>query len=647
MNRRWFLFVALAALAACGKESRMVVQETIPVTLAVGSDTRTVLNEREVLWLAGDAVSVFDGVANRHFTTETGGTRGTFSGNAVDGSSYKVLYPYHADATLAGGTLLTALPAAQTATPGSFAPGANLSAGLSWKEGEAHFATMYNAGCFLKFTVGRVEDAVLRVSAVGVGGESLAGAVVLSFEDGLPVAVASENGVSAVLAGSGDALAPGIYYLVLLPGSLSAGLKISVALGDGQTLAYRFPGLTLLERNAVYSVGEITQVKEVTHEGIADCVYPVAAVHEGIAEAEPVSPWAGWTDAAGTKALLQQAAAAGKTYFMDYKYYNYESYSTLKGKCEEFGYPHMFSADLFKASSSYFPAEETARIRANLISVVQKAWAQSRCLPALSWHLENPYADYETLGGSSPYRYRYSSDFPDYPASQRYVVRQILDNTNGLGDWFDTRCRDVAELINALVDASGAPIPVIFRLFHECEHSWAWWQLSYFNASANCSTAEYVSLFRLAVTKFRSYCPDAQILFCYNTDRSFGTEEYYLRAYPGDDYVDIMSYDDYAIGNSAKLSPKADNISAMLKRSRIVTSCAKAHGKIAALFETNNNSEDATEQATFYSDYIQVMLNDVQTHLSFMGTWSVNLSTEARKQAFKDFIREPNIIFTE
>ena len=83
----------------------------------------------------------------------------------------------------------------------------------------------------------------------------------------------------------------------------------------------------------------------------------------------------------------------------------------------------------------------------------------------------------------------------------------------------------------------------------------------------------------------------------------------------------------------------------MLVRSRIVTSCAQSHGKIAALFETNNNSEDETEQATFYSDFVQTMLKDSQTKLSFMGMWAVNLTGDLRKQAFGEFIKESNIIF--
>ena len=169
--------------------------------------------------------------------------------------------------------------------------------------------------------------------------------------------------------------------------------------------------------------------------------------------------------------------------------------------------------------------------------------------------------------------------------------------------------------------------------------------MGYFNSDANCSVSEYISLFQLAVTKFRTYCPNAEILFCYNKDRSFNSEASFLKGYPGDEYVDIMSWDDYSIGNSSKVGTKEQTIENMLNRSRIVTSCAKSHGKIAALFETNNNSEDVTEQATFYSDFVQVMLNDQQTDLSFIGTWAVNLTGDERKQAFAEFIRQPNIIF--
>lgn len=637
----------MAVLNACqiGSMAPEIETDAIEVTITADSGTKTILNGKSVLWENGDQVSVFDGVDNRQFTTDEDGGNAGFSGTAVPGDSYVVLYPYNPSATITNSVIQTVFTSEQTAVSGTFAKGANVSVGITQGSGDKHSTTMINAGCYLKFTVGNL-DKVRAVEAIGVEGESLSGNVNISFVGEIPVVVTKDEGLAARLYNGGNAFPSGTYYMVLAPAELSSGLRVRVQLKDGQILVYDFPTVNTLERNNVYSLGQILDVRELTHEGIESETYVAEVTHEGIFEEEQPSHWASWTDAASVMALLEQAAEEGKTYYTDYKYYNYESYNNLRGKCAEYGYPLMFSADVFKASSSYYPEEETAVIRQNLISVIKTAWAESRCLPLLSWHIENPYADYETLGGAAPSRYRYGTDeYPNYPFYYRYVVRHILNNTYNKGDWFDERCRDVADVINSLVDSSGKPIPIIFRLFHECEHNWAWWQMGYFNSDANCSVSEYISLFQLAVTKFRTYCPNAEILFCYNKDRSFNSEASFLKGYPGDEYVDIMSWDDYSIGNSSKVGTKEQTIESMLNRSRIVTSCAKSHGKIAALFETNNNSEDVTEQATFYSDFVQVMLNDQQTDLSFIGTWAVNLTGDERKQAFAEFIQEPNIIF--
>lgn len=638
----------MLALASCSRQAldESAVMQSIS---ASGLSTRTVLDGKKVLWESGDALSVFDGVSNCRFTTSDSGENAVFDGLAVDRDNYYVLYPYNSSATFSGTDITTELQSVQTATNGSFADGANLAAAISTKVGDCHKAAVYNVGCFFKFVVEKTESGITGVELQAIGGEDLSGSVTLGFDnDGVPYAVSGMNGNTVCFA-NGGVLSPGIYWLVSLPGTLSEGLRITVTTLDGST-SYDFAGMSSLQRNQIYTIGQSLDypLLAISHEGVLEDQVLVSSTHEGLEEGYNVSKWASWTDAESVRTLMLKAADEGKVYFTDYKYYNYESYDSLRGKCLQYGYPLMFSADLFKASSSYFPAEQTAKIRGNLISVIKKAWAKSRCLPALSWHIENPYADYEKLQGAAPARYFYgSADYPDYPVSQRYVVRHILNNTNGQGDWFDERCRDVAGIINSLVDENGKPIPVIFRLFHELEHNWAWWQLQYYKAGANTTVAEYKELFRLAVTKIRTYCPEAEILFCYNYDRSFGSKDVFLRAYPGDDYVDIMSYDDYAIGNRSKVGTKEETISAMLTRSRIVSDCASEHGKIAALFETNNNSTDEEDQRTFYNEYLRALLDDPKTSLSFVGTWAVNISGDVRKAAFEEFINESDIIFAE
>ena len=623
-----------------GKEGKVILAETEAI--------KSSLNGNTIGWNSGDRVSVFDESSNSPFVTTDSGSNASFKGTAGNNAHYIVLYPYQESASRLGNVIKTSFLTEQLAVEGSFANGANLSAAITSEVNGLHTAYMCNVGCYLKILVEDVNSQIVSIEATSIGGESLSGGTAISFDSsGVPVAADDHGADTAQLTTGGGVLQTGTYYLVLRPGTLSEGLRVTIAMSDNSTRTYMIPSIRTLERNAVYALTPSVDydINSVVHEGVEDEVYAALVTHEGMAN-DIASVWSGWTDAASVLRLLHRAAEQRMAYFTDYKYYDYEKNNTLRGKCNTYGYPLMFSADFFKVVSSYYPASTTETIRNNITKIVRAAWAKNRAIPAFSWHMENPYADYELLSGANPARYHYGADeYPDYPASQRYVARQILDNTNEKGDWFDERCQAVAEVINTLVDDSGTPIPVILRLFHECEHSWAWWQLDYFNYTY-CSLDDYKALYRLAVDKIRAYCPDAQILFCYNTDRSFTDVNRYLLAYPGDHYVDIMSYDDYWIGNRAKGDrTRQQTIDDMLLRSRIVSAAAAAHGKVAGLFETNNNSNNEDEQTEFFSTYIRAMLEDEASAISFIGSWSINLTGDARTAAFVDFVSDEKIIF--
>ena len=247
-------------------------------------------------------------------------------------------------------------------------------------------------------------------------------------------------------------------------------------------------------------------------------------------------------------------------------------------------------------------------------------------------------------------RYVYGNSYCDFPRAYRYQVRDIVNNRKVnyagieyLGDWFDDRVREVADFINGLVE-DGTHIPIIFRLWHELESSWAWWQVNNYKYT-NCSRDEYITLFRLTVDKLRTYCPEANILFAYCPNRYFESESVYLTCYPGDDYVDFVGYDDYQIGNTSSFSgDKTETLNALLNRSRIVSKVAGDKGKIAAIFETNNQYE-GDEARNFYNDYVQEILTDSDTHLGLFQLWSESFNTVTKKNALIEFINQDNVIF--
>ncbi len=84
-------------------------------------------------------------------------------------------------------------------------------------------------------------------------------------------------------------------------------------------------------------------------------------------------------------------------------------------------------------------------------------------------------------------------------------------------------------------------IPVIFRPMHEINGGWFWWQKNYDYGI----TGEHVAkLFRYVHNYFESKWGLKNILWEYNASLMFAKEEA-AKAYPGNEYIDILSLDWY------------------------------------------------------------------------------------------------------
>jgi hypothetical protein len=109
-------------------------------------------------------------------------------------------------------------------------------------------------------------------------------------------------------------------------------------------------------------------------------------------------------------------------------------------------------------------------------------------------------------------------------------------------EWLDK----VASFIGSLKGSNGEAIPVLFRPFHEHTGNWFWW-------CRNASTAfEYKTLWRFTVYYLQKEKNLHNILWVYNTSGDFKTKEDYLERYPGDDMVDVLSFDTYQYGDPQK-----------------------------------------------------------------------------------------------
>lgn len=365
-------------------------------------------------------------------------------------------------------------------------------------------------------------------------------------------------------------------------------------------------------------------------------------------EASEQPVWNSWTDRESFVALLHKAPQEGKVYTSQQNYYDFKTRDTiLNSRRERYGgYPLMYGIDFSTMTGTYYPKGTRVRHHTNMMKIFRQAWEENRAVPVCSWHLESPYAEASNpdLGGTVlPCRFCWQKkdEYPSFPERHRYQVAEILNNTGEAvtgqkcGDWFDDRVREVADIINQFVDEDGNPIPIIFRLWHELESWWAWWQVH------DTREGEYQEFYRLTVSKFREYCPDAVILFAYCTDKyNSETPEKYMAYWPGDGYVDIMGYDDYTIGTGY------DAVDMSVTRARVVSALAKEHGKIAMLCETLRPADEETPyQDIFFQDFVAPVVSDPQTSLSIFQVWGGADNTELRKVSFKGWYDSDMTIF--
>ncbi|TFG44079.1 MAG: hypothetical protein E4H43_00875, partial [Bacteroidia bacterium] len=182
----------------------------------------------------------------------------------------------------------------------------------------------------------------------------------------------------------------------------------------------------------------------------------------------------------------------------------------------------------------------------------------------ISWHADNPLTMQDPAGKSR------RQGGTAWDVSSKEVVSSILPGGKN-HEMFNTWLERLATFFIGLKDDNGTPIPFIFRPYHEHSGSFFWW------GTDICTDQEFSDLWRYTVNFLRDKKKIHNILYAYNTDRVI-TLEQYLRGYPGDDVIDMLSLDMYDRGE--KFGGELDNAL------NFVTSEALKRNKLTALSET-------------------------------------------------------------
>ena len=227
---------AAVIAAACAKENgaseapASVEMENMVLEAAV-SPTRTSLgSDDSVLWTAGDALSVFSTTAasplNNQFTLSgEAGASASFEGQVEAGTTtFVALYPYTAGAAYSNGTITgAAIPAAQTATAGSFCNGASLALASGTRQAGSHATglSFSNLCAVISFKLPSDIDFASSIDVETNGGGKIAGDVTICNG-----AIASASASKVTLSGSFEG--GKTYYVTVAPGTYNGGFRFTI-----------------------------------------------------------------------------------------------------------------------------------------------------------------------------------------------------------------------------------------------------------------------------------------------------------------------------------------------------------------------------------------------------------------------------------
>lgn len=216
---------------------------------------------------------------------------------------------------------------------------------------------------------------------------------------------------------------------------------------------------------------------------------------------------------------------------------------------------------------------------------------------AISWHVDNP----TSMGNAW-----------DTTKSVRHIIPGGKDH-----DKFVKRLDHIANFLSSLKSGSTL-IPVIFRPYHEHNGNWFWW------GKGNCTEQEYIALWRFTVDYLKNKKNLHHLIYSFSPDRGrfdmADVKKSYLYGYPGDEYVDLLGYDNYMdVGISWNKKTQPEQLADLVKGLRVLSDLAKEKKKVAALTETGQ--ESLTNANWFTQTILTPLKQNPDIKLSFFMVW--------------------------
>jgi len=241
-------------------------------------------------------------------------------------------------------------------------------------------------------------------------------------------------------------------------------------------------------------------------------------------------------------------------------------------------------------------------------SYMQQAYRRGG-INTISWHLNNPY------NGNSSW-------------DTTHTIQHLLPGGQAHST-FNTYLDRLANFLDSVKDDQNRPIPIIFRPWHEHTGHWFWWSAKFSKGD------EYQQLWRYTVTYLRDQKNLHHLLYAYSPSNT--NIEKMWDSYPGDEWVDIIGFDDY-FGyhnqpDSLRDSAKQNDLKGFTERITMIVNEAEKRGKIPAITETGL---EALRDSTWFTSFLLNALSASETNkrMAYVLVWRNANNETDRKEHF-------------
>lgn len=210
-------------------------------------------------------------------------------------------------------------------------------------------------------------------------------------------------------------------------------------------------------------------------------------------------------------------------------------------------------------------------------------------ISTFSWHINNPLT-----GGDA---------WDNTPGTVAAVLPGGAQHEKFKG-WLD----NAANFLLSLKGSDGKLIPVLYRPYHEFTGNWFWW------CKNTTTPQQFKELWKFTVTYFQQKGLH-NLIYVYNTsDANVANLNDFMEYYPGDEWVDMVSFDIYQGGEEKAKRDKFETDTKNLVT--IISQVGKEHNKLTAIAETG------FEQVHYEKWWTETLLNSIGSHkISYVLVW--------------------------